>query len=229
MVVAAIGAAHAADMPGLPPPAVAVPLADVGTGWYLRGDVGYAWNQIDRAVTVPGFVDPTGNQWASGGVLGGGAGIRMYRLRLDATLDFAPATAYQGTSLRLGDVTARIAATTALFNAYLDITTWRAVTPYVGAGVGASYLTVSDFVSTAVPPFSPTGDHSRWSTTWALMGGISYAVSPTVLVDLGYRYLHVGSAETGADAVGSLSLNNLTSQQIRLGARWLFNDVIPMP
>ncbi len=232
LAAAAAASAQAADMPGLPPLAAPVgtaPLADVGTGWYLRGDVGYSWNQIDRTDTAAGFVAPGNNDWSAGAVLGGGAGIRMYRLRFDATFDIAPATAYTATSIQPGDVTAKIAASTAMFNGYIDICNWRGVTPYVGAGIGASYLTISNYASSVVPPFSPPLEHSRWNTAWALMAGLSYPVSPNVLVDIGYRYLSLGHAQTGFDSFGGLRLDNLSSQQIRIGARWVFNDLIPTP
>ena len=34
---------------------------------------------------------------------------------------------------------------TGLVNGYIDLGTWRGVTPFIGAGIGASYNTISGF------------------------------------------------------------------------------------
>jgi len=40
-------AAFAADMPIMPPPAYGPPVAEFG-GWYLRGDIGFSNQRVDR-------------------------------------------------------------------------------------------------------------------------------------------------------------------------------------
>ena len=37
-------------------------------------------------------------------------------------------------------ITAHLSRTTPMFNAYLDLGNWWGFTPYVGAGIGCSYL-----------------------------------------------------------------------------------------
>jgi hypothetical protein len=64
------GLANAADMPGLPPPLPSVPVVPVvdwlGTGWYVRGDLGWRSGLIDGADAPRGFADPTQNKLGSG-------------------------------------------------------------------------------------------------------------------------------------------------------------------
>ena len=66
---------------------------------------------------------------------------------------------YQGTFAGANDTTAKIQATTALFNGYLDLGTWYRATPYIGGGAGVAYARTTDYVSGGAPPF--TGDNRQ--------------------------------------------------------------------
>ena len=59
------------------------------------------------------------------------------------------------------------------------------------------------------------------------MGGVSYQFSPTLLLDVGYRYLKLGDAVSGARAAGATpsraSFRDMTAQEIRVGLRWLLD------
>lgn len=219
----------AADMPGeLPPPRYqpAPPaLISFISGWYLRGDLGYAWGAMGAAQSAPGYPSPTENGLGNGMVGGVGAGIKTQWLRTDLTVDYTGALKYEGTIAAPGDTTAKVSAVTALFNGYLDLGTWYRATPYIGAGAGASQVRVYDYASTAAPPFSSDNAHTQWKFTWAAMAGIAYAVAPNVLVDVGYRYVNFGDVTTGSDAFGSMTLKNLAAHEVRVGFRWSFDDL----
>jgi opacity protein-like surface antigen len=65
---------------------------------------------------------------------------------------------------------------------------------------------------------------------WALHAGLAYKVTPNFTVELAYRYLNLGNAETGAltgfdgSFQGQLErINGLTSHDVKLGVRWLLN------
>src|SRR3954468_12718972 len=67
VAVATSAPAFAADLlpPPPPPPPVPVPIVDVGSGWYLRGDVGVGALDFGKfvgvnVVTPPGFQEPPG-------------------------------------------------------------------------------------------------------------------------------------------------------------------------
>jgi len=126
---------------------------------------------------------------------------------------------YSGTVATPGDVTAKISAASALFNGYIDLGTWYCLTPYIGAGVGAAYMTASDYASTVAPPFT-SSNHHQWNVAWAAMAGVEYAVTPRLNIDVGYRYINFGDVSTDADAFGAMTFKNVAAHEVRAGLRW---------
>jgi opacity protein-like surface antigen len=59
--------------------------------------------------------------------------------------------------------------------------------------------------------------------------GITYKVTPSMSIDLGYRYIDLGSATTGATRAfdgsfvngGPFTFNHITSHDLKLGVRWM--------
>jgi len=107
---------------------------------------------------------------------------------------------------------------------------------YVGTGPGQT------------PPGSPGGGHMGDGVSnnfaWALMAGLDFNVTQNLKLELGYRYLSYGTLKTGPAAcfngtganggfdtahcggaafVGQT--NRLASNDVRLGLRWLINDM----
>jgi opacity protein-like surface antigen len=231
--VSAAGAL-AADMPGdrtLAPPAslpssrYSAPESEPFAGWYLRGDIGYRWLKNSGADTATGFSAPSSSKFNNNVAAGFGAGLKSGWLRSDLTIDFIPATRYTGQVVTPGDTTAKVSGTAFLLNGYFDLGSWYHMTPYVGAGVGAASMKISDYSSTAAPPFSGNADRNQWNFAWAGMAGVAYAIAPNMLVDLGYRYMSLGDVMTGSDAFGSMRLKNITSHEVRIGLRWTFEDM----
>ncbi len=142
-----------------------------------------------------------------------------------------------------------------LANAYIDLGTWWCITPYIGAGVGAAFNkitgltdqgigTASDGVN--VFPISALGytqkDQTQWNLAWAAHAGLTYNVSNTFKVDFAYRFLSLGDIKTaevlcggGGCGTGSgprafYTLHNMTSQDFKIGLRWMLNapDTTPI-
>ena len=228
LLAAQISAAAAADMPDtLPPPRSQwrpPPPLDLNTGWYLRGDLGYAWGSTGNAEAAPGFTSPTDNKLGNGVTGGGGVGIKTRWLRTDLTIDYLAPLKYDGMIATPNDVTAKISAVSALFNGYLDLGTWYHMTPYIGAGAGVGYVRVTDYASALAPPFT-ADSHHQWNFAWAAMFGMAYTVAPNLQVDLGYRYLHFGDATTSSDSFGAMNFKNIAAQEVRVGLRWSFDDL----
>ena len=220
VVLVQVSGAMAADMPQLPPPPIVV-----SSGWYLRGDVGYNWGRLDGAASALGFTDPTENSLGGGVVVGAGAGIKSQWLRTDVTVDYRLPLKYEGTIATPGDVTAKISATSALFNGYIDLGTWYNITPYIGAGAGAAYLRAFDYTSALAPPFTGDTSHTQWNFSWAVMAGFGYVVAPDLMVDLGYRYIDFGDVKTANDSFGKMTFQNVAAHELRLGLRWSFDDL----
>ncbi|MDO8876319.1 MAG: porin family protein [Pseudolabrys sp.] len=226
-MVGALSCASAADMPGNPPlslPAPSRPLhrVEVASGWYLRGDLGYRMGRLNSAQPAPGFAAPTDDKMGNSIVAGLGGGIKTEWLRTDVTIDFATPMKYEAP---LGGTSAKVSATTFLFNGYLDLGTWYRATPYIGAGAGTARMSVSDYTSTALPPFTGDTARTRWNFAWAGMAGVAYAISPNTMVDLGYRYINFGDVTTGSDVFGSMTLKQIAAHEVRVGLRWSFDDL----
>ena len=111
---------------------------------------------------------------------------------------------------------------TGLVNAYFDMGTWSGFTPYVGVGAGMSLITSQTFVDD-----NQVGSRGKaHNMTWAAMAGVSYQVAPQWVVDVGYRYLsfgNLGRPEGSGAILIAPAFNNLTSQEVRLGVRFLFD------
>jgi opacity protein-like surface antigen len=233
-MAAQIAVAMAADMPStMPPPAYLTPTPprliqgyDPNVGWYVRGDLGYGWGQLESAQSAPGFTSPSQNKLGAG-ILGGvGLGIKTKWLRTDVTFDYNAPVKYSGTIATPDDVTAKISAWTALFNGYIDLGTWYRMTPYIGAGAGTAYVYTTDYASALAPPFSPGLSKGQWNFAYAGMTGVGFAISHSVTLDLGYRYVNFGDAQTGADASGHMTFKNVAAHEARLGLRWSFDDFV---
>jgi opacity protein-like surface antigen len=228
MLTASSAVTLAADMPGqyLPPaPAWHLPHLFDFNGWYLRGDVGYAWGRLDGAdESAGGFASPAANKLDSAFTGGVGVGIKTGWLRTDVTIDYLAPLKYSGTVVSTDDVTAKISGTSFLFNGYLDLGTWYGITPYIGAGAGTSYMSVSDYSSTVAPPLT-SNSHNQWNFTYAAMAGLAAPVARNLMLDVAYRYINFGDISTNSDAFGGMTFKNVAAHEVRVGVRWSVNDV----
>ena len=219
--------AQAADMPEypLPPlPQSRSSLTDANGGWYLRGDLGAHWGLIGVAESASP-PNPIDNSLGTGMTASLGAGIKSKWLRTDVTIDYASPVKYQGTVAAAGDTTAKIQATTALLNGYIDLGTWYRITPYIGGGAGLAYARVSDYVGTAAPPVAGVAAMDRWNFSFAGMGGVAYVLYFKILGDVGYRYLNIGNLSTGSDTFAATTFKNVAAHELRVGLRWSFDDL----
>lgn len=139
---------------------------EVGSGWYLRGDVGYAVSTSTNAATYRTF-DPATltyggssfdtSKLSSQLTWGGGVGYRFTDwVRSDVTVDgfrskfsgttssAAPCGGAPLTTTCRTDDGANVSAISFMANGYVDLGTYVGITPYVGAGAGVSYLSWSD-------------------------------------------------------------------------------------
>jgi opacity protein-like surface antigen len=254
-VLLAIPAARAADMP--PPPPMYQPPPVEMSGWYLRGDIGIT-NQSVSSLTNVGSagatVDTKFLNFDASPSFGIGLGYQWNSwLRFDVTGEYRSNAHFHGQQVASipglilpDDYNASKNEWLFLANAYLDLGTWWCVTPFIGAGIGGSYNTIKGFTDIgATQAFGNTilsttygGDASKWNFAWAFYAGLAYQVTPSFTIELAYRYLNLGDATTGPtnsfDGVTVVNgppfvFHDLTSQDVRLGLRWMFGAPPPPP
>lgn len=204
-------------------------------GVYVRGDIGaalFATPSVRLSAPVGRFRSPSIDPAIT---FGAGVGYDFGGwLRTDATLDAVGGAKFTARSACAGcggggftRERADVSALAALLNAYVELD--GPVRPYVGGGIGVSRIEATDWRTTR--PDGRTGkrpDAEGWNFAWALAAGIGVDVADNVTLDAGYRYLALGSAETGRTAVGGgggrgrVKLDDIAVHQLRLGVRVRF-------
>lgn len=249
MMIFAVAPAMAADI--LPDPIPVQPAPAFG-GWYLRGHIGMTNQALDNLDTDL-YRDPyiSAHGWHDGGnfdsspLFGGGIGYQFnewfradvmaeYRGKSDfRAVDWVTTTFPGNPGTYTNDYSAQKSEWLIMANAYADLGTFGGVTPYVGAGIGASRNTISGFRDVNVlrggAAWAP--EESQWNLAWALHAGLGIAVTERTTIDLGYSFVSLGDARTGPlandDPAYTLPndgfrFNDLTSHDLKVGVRYSF-------
>lgn len=237
---------------------------EVGSGWYLRGDIGYNFNvEADGGFDFRTF-DPFTGTYGSGSfdtsslgtgvTFSGGFGYNFTdMLRADFTVDgfrmpfdgstssafpCVDAPAYAGTGCRSED-SATASAISFMLNGYVDLGTYVGFTPYVGGGVGYTYvdwgsLGSNIYCTGATCPAAfvgsvDSGGYQSWRFTYAAMAGLAYDVTKNLKVDVGYRYRHIDGGsmfafDPATIAAGATGVQGedpgFTTHEVRVGLRY---------
>jgi len=213
-------------------------------------------NPLDSGLNITG-PSYTGTGLSGAGLWDIGAGYQFNNwFRADVTAEYRNVStvngsvygqfsAFGGAFSGVDNYRADLSSFVFLANAYVDLGTWWCITPFVGAGVGVAYNHLANFRDdgintfnglTAGTQFASSGD--KTTLAWAVHAGLAYHVTNNFTVELAYRYLDLGSAVTGStnfaySSPGVLgthawTVNDLTSQDLKLGVRWNF-DTPPAP
>lgn len=185
---------------------------EIGSGWYLRGDVSYNFGSPVYDFELLG-------ETVSHRRFGGGFGVGYHltdNFRGDINLAYLGGDRY---SYDDGTISGEASHTvwSGLVNGYFDIATVMGVTPYVGAGIGATYSRHS--IDATLPGGWLEWSDRQYNFAYALMAGASYKVADNTSIDLGYQFLHTPGMEY-------LDTNTLTIEegvkhhQIRVGLRY---------
>lgn len=233
-LMASTAMVQAADLIPAPthdlPPEV-VPVAAT-SGWYIRGDIGYA--SLDHK-GVDYFQGPflTGqfeqhdldSTWS----IQGGIGYQITDyFRVDGTIKYLGSSDFTGSSAPAGsgcsggavyagftcgysDNAELESATLFMANAYVDLGTVNGFTPYVGAGIGGARVKwgnlLNDQTCTPADPACDAEDFSHAGETetrfaWAVHAGASFDVSCRTKVDAGYSYTRIEGGAQFGTGVG---------------------------
>lgn len=234
--------ANAADLyqPEPAPQVVEQPVVAAANGWYLRGDVSYDIMDMKGAHY---FADDSGKLYDfksakldNTGNLGIGVGYQVNDyFRVDKTLDYMFSTKFRGSTTGECGTTgnrctsrdvSNFSAYSLMANAYVDIYKWGMVTPYVGFGLGGTYVQWDKLKNTNDDGSFEHGGRKSWRFTYALMAGASVDVNCQVKADLGYRYRNVASGDmfgfTNGGGPGYDKGFNI--HEFRTGVRYQFAD-----
>lgn len=253
LVASGVAPAMAADI--YEPPVIETPIYQAPevvpapvSGWYLRGDVGYAMNRKTDAYYAIADTGPTlltgslfGSSFRGSYTVGGGVGYKFnHYLRGDVTGEWWGRGMFYGNTYGTCDFgggdepctsndTATFTALTLMANAYVDFGTYGRVTPYAGVGFGGAHVRWGRLRNEACLDSDTTncqvtwhGGEKGWRFAYALMAGASVAITCDLEADFGYKYQRI----TGGRMFGTVSTagfgmdKGITSHQVKGGLRY---------
>lgn len=208
---------------------------EVGSGWYLRGDITYTANRAyesDVVGTSPGDM-ATSRIQPFGGTVGMGYHFNDY-LRAELNVGIQPSQdsslVSDGTDIT-GDFTATSNARNSMYsgmvNVYADLGTYAGFTPYVGAGVGLVSTKRSYEFSQVYPLVVGADVYSidskrRYDYAYTLGAGLAYNFAPSMALDVGYQYFAAPNSEyyriTGPTTAALEK--GISFHQVKVGVRY---------
>jgi opacity protein-like surface antigen len=217
---------------------------DVGIGVQNFSD--FPHSQLNSAFVWPASWQIVQKDIQDTSIVGIGAGYEINNwFRVDVTGEYRTKAMWKATGsytdfcaggLTCFDVTSgNLSSTVVMANAYLDLGTWWCLTPYVGAGIGGAYNRITDVQDNGINSSGTVGfgytysDSAKWDLAWNVQAGVTYNVTNNFKVDFNYRYLRLGSPATAVvqcqdttPCPGAFyNLSDMTSQDFRIGVRWM--------
>ncbi len=226
-----------------------VTVVEFGTGWYLRGDVGFTAINVDPGFTINNIGMGGDFDQAYSFEIGAGYQVNNY-LRFDGTIEHMINLGLNdrttiGCDAGVGGICSEtqsisVGATAVMLNAYFDLGTFSNITPYVGGGIGGAYMSWGDYTLTGTCTVVSAGDcqngqalytgtytgNAEWKPAAALMAGFTYDLTQNLKFDVGYKYTFIdgGSAADnipdGNGGFSDLNYDPLNIHQVRLGFRY---------
>ncbi|UQZ87770.1 hypothetical protein C4J81_00475 [Deltaproteobacteria bacterium Smac51] len=201
---------------------------------YQKGDMSNGtWNSGPWSASSKLGGEDTDSGFGAGVSLGYNLGylndipIRVeaeYVYRGKAEFGAGPKTFYSGGNNYTAGQKFEVTAHSLLANIFFDIPTDTAMTPYVGGGLGMAYLKTdySTYASVNGSNNRMSNSSNDWNFAWNLGGGVAWAFTDAMALDLGYRYVDLGTADSGG-----VNLNNYsgkssvdyTAHEVSLGLR----------
>jgi opacity protein-like surface antigen len=176
-------------LPPPPQPVYVLPPAAVLSGPYARVNGGYSWatkSQFDNSPTV-----------------GGALGFRFLP-QFRAELEFTYRPDYtQKADFGFGSGRGDFKNYSAMLNAFFDFNLpyVNPFIPYIGGGIGGARNEVrGTTVRVSGTDIANFTGSSKNQFAWQLMAGASYYFSPTLALDVGYKYFVGGRAESGTSS-----------------------------
>jgi opacity protein-like surface antigen len=124
-----------------------------------------------------------------------------------------------------------------LANGYVDLGTWDGFTPYIGAGAGVTWarLWQSDTwtMSNGLPyhvstngfffDFDRSQTQMHYQFAWAVMAGVAIAMTDHAQLDVGYRFLDLGTVSSFSNVTGTAVSQRVFVNELRAGVRYMID------
>jgi opacity protein-like surface antigen len=179
---------------------------EVGTGWYLRGDISY---NFSRPTYRPNLFGVRNRR--VGASIGFGYQFNDF-LRAETSLAHIARDSYSGF---IGDERINLSHNlwTGMTSGFVDLGTFVGITPYVGGGIGLAHARdraeVGEFELA----------HSQYRFAYTLNAGAAYSMTDNLSLDVGYQFLHApGIQYIDFDAPGLR--RGVKHHQVRVGLRY---------
>jgi opacity protein-like surface antigen len=189
---------------------------EVGSGWYLRGDVGYSFDRTEADFSgIPG-IDVSRTRFGGGG----GVGYHFTDfIRGDLNLAFLARDSFTFDD-EVDFARLKAESWSGMANVYLDLGTYSGLTPYIGGGLGLLYTRNTFEADIAgIGVFDLDDDQTKFA--YSLGAGIAYKVAQNWSVDLGYQYTASPDTEYVEVTPAGMSVEEgLEFHQVKVGLRY---------
>ena len=185
-------------------------------GLYLRGEGG--WSHLND---MPG--DTTGgssytSRQNEGYIVGGALGWKFDQLRVELGLDFSNSGIKSVTLNNVaGSSSGEVHNTATMVNALWDLRTGTFIVPYIGIGVGASYVTLDNVTRNG----ALLSDSSQTVFAYQPMIGVNFQLTDQLALGVQYRYFATVDPSFNYAPGGKLGLKN-SSHNVLAGLTWSF-------
>ena len=209
---------------------------------YVRGDLGGAFStHTEFKDTNAGASDASLGTTQLAGDSGnsvlfeGGLGLQLNPLlRFDVVGMSLPFFKFTTTSNTQPNASASVINWTGLLNGYVELNhllhgLFGNSEPYVDAGIGFSELKMDHMLMTSGSTITNLDGTDHFNIAWAAGGGVGFPITRDLKLDVAYRFLSLGSLETGTTktvngvASGTTPAKaELNAHTVMLGLRYTF-------
>lgn len=191
---------------------------EYGSGWYLRGNVGYSLGNgedqtYNDGVNSFAFIRQDDSDGYSSSV--GFGFVFNPQFRMDATIDYHSNRDWVGVDAGAAVTDASsFQLTNYSVNAYLSLGDFNSFSPFVGAGIGVADVKWQTHTVSGVGTFSGI---SNQPMTYSLIAGFDYRIDHNWLLDFEYKYTYVDGGETISGIANS---DDFGLSDFRIGVRY---------
>lgn len=183
-------------------------------GPYVSGQVGATWlDDADISISGAGSVAETSFDMGFNIGVAGGYDFGPARVEGELTYRLNDIDEYSAPGFGTFSADGDVSALSLLANGFWDIPTGGPVTPYLGAGIGVAQVSMDD------PSFPIDDDDTVFA--YQLAAGVAFDLTPTLALDLGYRYFATTDPEF-TDDFGDSFETEYMSHNLNLGLRYQF-------